>query len=419
MAEVQALRLTAGQARRTAIAAQGLGAPLPVHPTTVPNRGHLGRVMDRISLLQIDSVNVVARAHYLPLFARLGVYPVELLVDAAWPTRRSGRLLLEAWAHEASLVPMEQEPLLRWRKQKSVDGPWSSAAKLRAEHPRFLDDVLAVVRDAGPMSAGDVEKVLDAPGRGRSGWWEWSTTKIACEYLFAIGAIGTASRRGFERVYDLSERIVPGAIAALRTPDEHDAKRALIALSARSHGIGTVSDLADYYRIPNADARWAAQELVEEGTLLPVAVQGWREVAYLHREAKMPRKVGGRALLCPFDPLIFERDRTERLFGFHYRIEIYTPAHKRVHGYYVFPFLVDDVLAARFDLKADRATGRLLVQAAWYEDDGAGTVLPGELAEAAAVELRRMADWLGLPEVIFQPRGNLAGEMTAAANLRR
>ncbi|MET3803530.1 uncharacterized protein YcaQ [Nakamurella sp. UYEF19] len=400
--------LSAAQARRIAIAAQGLAAPLGPEPATV-NRGHLRRMLDRLGLLQIDSVNVLARAHYLPLFARLGDYPVELLQGAAWPARARDRTLLETWAHEASLVPIELEPLLRWRQEKLVDGPFASAARLRAEHPGFLDRVLGVVRDEGPLSAGDIEKVLEAPGKGKPGWWGWSTTKTASEYLFATGAIGTSYRRGFERVYDLMDRILPAAIASLPTPPEADAKRALVELSARSHGIGTAGDLADYYRIRNDDAKVALQELAEEGVVTPVRVQGWRDVAYLHRDARVPRRVSGRALLCPFDPLIWERARTERLFGFHYRIEIYTPAAKRVHGYYVFPLLVDDELVGRFDLKADRAAGQLLVQASWYEP---GTN-PGAVAEAAAAELRRMARWLGLDEVVIRPQGNLCGELAA------
>jgi hypothetical protein len=402
-------QLTAAQARRTAIAAQGLSAALPLQPPAY-HRGHLRRAVDRIGLLQIDSVNVVARAHYLPLFARLGDYPVDLLTTAAWPRRAGDRTLLETWAHVASLVPIEIQPLLRWRQAKFRDGPWSSAAKLRADHPGFLERVLGVVADAGPVSAGEIEKVLAAPGKGRPGWWEWSTTKTACEYLFAIGAIGTSYRRGFERVYDLMERILPAPVAQAPTPAEPDAKRALMALSARSHGIGTAGDLADYYRIRNDEAKRALAELTEEGIVIPVTVQGWKETAYLHRDAKLPRKVGGRALLCPFDPLIWERARTERMFDFHYRIEIYTPLERRVYGYYVFPLLVDDQLVGRFDLKADRATGRLLVQASWCEP---GRV-PGAVAESAIVELDRMARWLGLAEVAIMPRGNLHAELVAA-----
>ena len=331
--------MSAAQARRTAIAAQGLAAPLPAEPANY-NRGHLRRTVERLGLLQMDSVNVLARAHFLPLFARLGEYPVELLSGAAWPSRAADRLLLETWAHEASLIPIERQPLLRWRQRKLIDGPWSSAKRLRAEHPGFLEDVLKIVRDAGPLSAGEVEKLLEAPGRGKPGWWGWSTTKTACEYLFAIGAIGTSSRRGFERVYDVMDRILPVTVAAAPTPDEFEAKRTLVALAAGAHGIGTVGDLADYYRIRNDETKRALADLTEEGIVIPVQVEGWREVAYLHRDARLPRKVTGRALLCPFDPLIWERPRTERLFDFRYRIEIYTPAEKRIHGYYVFPLLV-------------------------------------------------------------------------------
>lgn len=402
--------ITAAQARRTAIAAQGLSSPLP--PTAgVVNRGHLRRAVDRLGVLQIDSVNVVARAHFLPLFARLGEYPVDLLTGAAWPDRAADRTLLETWAHEASLIPIELQPLLRWRQESFVDGPWSSAATLRTEHPGFCERVLAVVRAQGPLSAGDIEKVLEAPGKGNPGWWRWSPTKTATEYLFAIGAIGTSYRRGFERVYDLTERIVPAAVAAVPTPSEADAKRALIARSAKSHGIGTAADLADYYRIRNDDAKKALAELIEEGTVIPVRVRGWREVAYLHKDARMPRQVTGRALLCPFDPLIWERARTERLFDFRYRIEIYTPSEKRTYGYYVFPLLVGEALVGRFDLKADRATGRLLVQASWSEP---GTE-PLQVAGAAAVELHRMARWLKLEEVTVMPRGNLHPALALAA----
>jgi uncharacterized protein YcaQ len=407
------LEITAAQARRAAIAAQGLSSALP-EAVGVLNRGHLRRMVERLGLLQIDSVNVLARAHFLPLFARLGEYPVNLVSNSAWPARPADRTLLETWAHEASLVPIERQPLLRWRQEKFVDGPWSSAARLRADHPGFLERVLAVVRDEGPLSAGDIEKVLEAPGRGTPGWWAWSTTKTASEYLFAIGAISTSHRRGFERVYDLTERILPAAVAATPTPPEADAKRALLALSARSHGIGTAGDLADYYRIRNDDAKRALAELAEEGTVIPVRVRGWRDLAYLHKDARIPRKVSGRALLCPFDPLIWERARTERLFGFHYRIEIYTPQPKRVYGYYVFPLLVGDRLVGRFDLKADRANGRLLVQAAWSEP---GTE-PEQVAQDAAVELLRMARWLGLDEVIIMPRGNLHPVLAAVTSLR-
>src|SRR6478609_4980796 len=402
---VAAAELTAGQARRIAIAAQQLATPLPpVGAGDRPiNRGHLNRLLQAIGLLQIDSVNVLARAHLLPIFSRLGSYPYALLEGAAWPRRSADRLLLEAWAHVASLVPIGIEPLLRWRQERFAAESWPRVDALRRDHPGFLDTVLAVIDEQGPMSAGDIEKALEAPGRGTSGWWEWSITKTTCEYLFAIGAIGVAYRRGFERCYDLMDRVLPAAILGRPTPSEADAKRQLIALAARHHGIGTASDLADYYRIKLASARVALADLVEEGELIPVRVQGWTEDGYLHRDARTPRRVAGAALLCPFDPLIWERARTERLFGFHYRIEIYTPLAKRQFGYYVFPLLLGEHLVGRFDLKADRLGSRLLVQASWLEE-GADPVLT---ADAAAIELSRMARWLSLTDIVVMPRGNL------------
>jgi uncharacterized protein YcaQ len=406
LAEKPILELTAGQARRVAIGAQQLAGPVgPISNGSERkiNRGHLNRLLQSIGLLQIDSVNVLARAHLLPIFSRLGPYPLSLLDGAAWPTRPGDRLLIEAWAHVASLVPVEIEPLLRWRQEKFATEPWPRVDRMRLEHPGFLDGVLGVIGELGPSSAGDIEKALEAPGRGVSGWWEWSVTKTACEYLFAVGAIGVATRRGFERQYDLMERVLPVEVAAMPTPTEADAKRELMALAARHHGIGTLTDLSDYYRIKNVSARIALAELVEEGELIPVKVQGWSNIGYLHRSARIPRRVSGAALLCPFDPLVWERARTERLFDFHYRIEIYTPQPKRQYGYYVFPLLVGEQLVGRFDLKADRLGGRLLVQASWSED-GAD---PSAAADAAAVELTRMAGWLGLDDIVVMPRGDL------------
>ncbi len=398
--------VTAGQARRIAIAAQQLAGPVrPLAGSAgrAVNRGHLNRLLESIGLLQIDSVNVLARAHLLPIFSRLGSYPYSLIEGAAWPRRSGDRLLLEAWAHVASLVPVGTEPLLRWRQARFAAEPWPRVDAVRRDHPGFLDTVLAVIEDRGPSSAGDIEQALEAPGRGISGWWEWSITKTACEYLFAIGAIGVAYRRGFERCYDLMDRVLPQWVTATPTPEVADAKRASLALAARAHGIGTAADLADYYRIKLTAARPALAELVEEGEVVPVSVRGWKEVAYLHRDARIPRKVTGAALLCPFDPLIWERARTERLFDFHYRIEIYTPQEKRQFGYYVFPLLVGEELVGRFDLKADRLGSRLLVQASWLEPGADAAVA----ADAAAVELVRMADWLGLAEVVVMGRGDL------------
>jgi len=394
--------LTVGQARRIAIAAQQLASP-PRPAGSPVNRGHLRRLLSSIGLLQIDSVNVLARAHYLPVFARLGGYPKSLLDGAAWPARPQDRLLMETWAHVASMVPVTTEPLLRWRRRRG-EVPWLK------EHSAFAADVLDVVRERGALSAGQIEKVLAAPGRGRAGWWEWSQTKHACELLFAEGALGTSHRRGFERCYDLLERVVPPSVLAEPTPCEADAKRALVELSARHHGIGTVRDLADYYRLPVAATKSALLDLQEDGAVTKVAVRGWREPAYLHRDARQPRRVSGSALLCPFDPLIWERSRTERLFGVRYRIEIYTPAAKRVHGYYVFLLLVGETISGRFDLKADRGAGRLLVQAAWNESG----VDPSTTVDAAVGQLRSMAAWLGLGEVVAADRGDLAAPLRRA-----
>ena len=404
--------LSADQARRIAIAAQRLAAPAAPR---VVHRGHLRRLVDDIGILQIDSVNVLARAHLLPVFSRLGPYPTSVLEGAAWPVHRRDRMLIESWAHMASLIPVEREPLLRWRQRRyEAYGVWGQVKRLQAEHPGFLDVVRDTIADLGPSSAGDVEKALEAPGRGVAGWWEWSVTKVACEHLFATGVIGVAGRRGFERIYDLTERVLPPSVLAVPTPAEADAQRELVALAARAHGIGTVADLADYHRMGSAETRRALADLVEDGRVLPVTVRGWEQPAFLHARARVPRAVGGSALLSPFDPLVWRRERTERIFGMHYRIEIYTPAAKRVYGYYVLPFLVGDRLVGRFDLKADRAAGRLLVQAAWLEP-GAD---PAATAVAAAAELGRLAAWLGLGEVMVAPRGTLAHALSRHSPIR-
>jgi uncharacterized protein len=418
--------LTPGQACRIAISAQQLGAPPRASDAPSINRGHLMRLVRSIGLLQIDSVNVLARAHLLPIFSRLGPYPVSVLDGAAWPRSSRDRLLVEAWAHVASLIPLSVQPLVRWRQQQFATEPWGRVDTLRRNHPGFLDTVLAVIAEQGPSSAGDIEKALEAPGRETSGWWEWSITKTACEYLFAVGAIGVAYRRGFERCYDLIERVLPPEILATPTPAVSDAKRALLALAARSHGIGTVADLADYYRVSVRSARTALAELVEDGEVTQVRVRGWKEPAFLHKDARIPRRVNGSALLCPFDPLIWARERTERLFGTRYRIEIYVPAAQRQYGYYVLPLLVGERIVGRFDLKADRATGRLLVQASWSEQgsghsteqDSERQPDPAAAADAAAVELARMAGWLGLEETVVLPRGDLWRTLAARPGMR-
>ncbi|WP_207461392.1 crosslink repair DNA glycosylase YcaQ family protein [Azospirillum sp. SYSU D00513] len=394
------LDLSPAQARRIALAAQGFGKPRPDGPV---NRGHLARVLARTNLLQIDSVSVLVRAHYMPLFSRLGAYPAELLESAAWGARRS---LFEYWAHEASLLPLELHPLLRWRMDRAARGQgiYGRLARIAAERPDFVEGALRLVAERGPVSAKEIEG-----SRGSGSWWGWSDAKCALEYLFWAGRITTRTRRGFERLYDLPERVIPPAVLALPTPDEAEAHRRLLALAAQAHGIATAGDLRDYFRLDAEDVKPRIAELVEDGTLIPAAVRGWKAPAYLHRDARLPRRADAAALLSPFDPLVWERSRTERLFDFHYRLEIYTPAEKRQHGYYVLPFLLGDRPVARVDLKAERAAGTLHALATHAEPHA-----PAHTAEALAAELRAMAGWLGLERIRVGDRGDLAARLGAA-----
>jgi uncharacterized protein YcaQ len=399
MTDRPAERLSAAQARRVALSAQGFCDP---RPGGVPDRRALRRVLARTGLFQIDSVNVLARAHYLPLFSRLGPYPTALLERAAYTRPRE---LFEYWGHEASLLPVDAHPLLRWRMAEAHEGAWGGMRRIASQRPGFVADVLAEVRHSGPVSAGEIEELhgnAGSQGRKAGPWWDWSHVKRALEYLFWAGEVTTASRRGFERLYDLPERVLPAAVLAAPTPDRAEAQRRLVMRAARSLGVADLRDLRDYYRLSLADATARVGELVEDGRLLPVAVQGWRRQAYLHPQAQIPRWVRARALLSPFDPVVWERNRCERLFGFRYRIEIYVPAGQRVHGYYVLPFLLGDRLVARVDLKADRTGGRLLVQSA-HAEPGA----PAETGEELRAELESMARWLGLEAVVASGRGDL------------
>jgi uncharacterized protein len=386
-------RLSAAEARRIALAAQGFADGRPAQPG-----GHaLRRVLKQVGLLQIDSVNVLARGHYLTLFGRLGPYPLELVDKAAW---YAPRRLFEYWGHEASLLPVATQPLLRWRMQRAHDDAWGSMRRVAQERPDLVERVLAEVGERGPMAASEMEEVGSRRGEP---WWSWSDTKRAFEFLFWSGLITSARRRNFERLYDLTERVLPPAVVSAPTPAPDDAQRELVRIAARSLGVAAERDLRDYFRLPLADTRARVAELVEAGELAPVAVEGWSTPAYLWHQTSVPRKVAGRALIGPFDSLIWERSRVERLFGFRYRIEIYVPAPKRVHGYYVLPFLLGDRLVGRVDLKADRAAGELRVRAAHGEPD-----LPAESPTALAGELRAMASWLGLDRVSVERRGNLA-----------
>jgi uncharacterized protein YcaQ len=401
--------LTEGAARRIAVAAQGF-ADRPVGAE--PNRRTLQRVLNRVRLFQLDSVNVAVRAHYMPLYSRIGPYPPALLDDAAWShSLRRPRLLMEYWAHEASLIPVEDWPLMRWR-MKHYEERWAPhLRKLTKKAPGLIDDVLAVVKDLGPVGAGRIEKELGA-GRPRvaGGWWNRSDVKHSCEFLFAVGELTTGTRQSFQRMYDLPERVIPPAVLNAPPMSTEEASRVLMLRAAESHGIGTELDLRDYYRLRPPFSHLALVELVDAGLLEQVEVRGWTRPAYLHPSAKIPRKNAGRALLCPFDPLIWFRERTERIFNFHYRIEIYTPEPKRIHGYYVFPFLLDGELVARVDLKADRPAGALRVQSAFAEPDVDTSRVVAELAE----ELRMMATWLELDSVLVADRGDLATPLAAA-----
>jgi uncharacterized protein YcaQ len=401
-------QLSQAQARRLAISAQGLSgsasAPRRSAAAAAVDRRHVRRVLDHTGLFQIDSVNVLARAHYLPAYSRLGPYDPAVIDRMAYKHRE----LFEYWGHEAALMPVDLQPLFRWRMKRAEAGigTWRHVAQLAAERPGYIEQVYDEVVARGPVSAG---QVADDTARSTENWgWNWSPAKIALEYLFWCGRITTSSRRNFERLYDVPDRVLPRRVLDMPTPDDHTAHRELLMIAARCHGIGTATDLADYFRLKNPQARPRIAELVEDGRLVTVSVDGWRDVAYVLPGTAIPRKADGAALLVPFDPLIWERDRTERLFGFRYRIEIYVPAPKRVHGYYVLPFLLGDRLVARVDLKSDRDAGVLRVQAAWAEPDA-----PAHTATALASELRLMAEWLALSGVVVVDRGDLAPALAA------
>ncbi|ACG76947.1 conserved hypothetical protein [Phenylobacterium zucineum HLK1] len=393
--------LTAGEARRIALAAQGFGA----RPDGEVGRRQLVKLVDRLGVVQIDSVNVVSRTHYLPAFSRLGAYPRELLEEIAWGRKKA---LFEYWAHEASLLPLGAQPLFRWRMADAREGvgTWKGIARFLRERRDFVDAVLDEIRSRGPMSASE----LEMGHKGQGGWWGWSEAKRALEGLFWAGELTTATRRGtFERVYGLPETVLPKAVREAPTPPREAAQRELLRIAARAMGIATARDLRDYFRMGVEDSRARLADLVEAGDLVPVTVKGWREQAYLDPAARRPRKVQAHALLSPFDNLIWFRDRTERMFGVKVRLEIYTPAEKRTHGYYVLPFLEGDAITARVDLKADRKAGELIVQAS-HAEPWASDRTAARLAE----ELGTMAAWLGLGRVRVARRGDLAAALEDA-----
>lgn len=397
MSSAAPVRLTKAHARRIALAAQGFAEPRPA-PGQATMR-HLQRVIDRVGVVQIDSVNVLVRSHYLPFFSRLGPYDRSLLERAR---DRAPRRLVEYWAHEASLIPPQTWPLLDFRMQRALSDAWGGMQRVAREHPELVGAVLDEVVQRGPLTSRQVEAALehDLP-RERDQWgWNWSLVKAALEHLFWSGQISSAGRTTqFERRYAALDRVLPRPVAEVAVdpasrPAHDVAFRELMMIAARAHGVGTEQCLRDYFRLRPEQARPALESLVAEGALLPATIEGWRRPAYLHPEARRPRGVHAQALLSPFDSLIWQRDRTAALFGFDYRLEIYVPSHLRVHGYYVLPFVYGEHLVARCDLKADRTAGVLRVHAVHWEPDA-----PPEAKAALADELEQMAAWLGLADV--------------------
>jgi uncharacterized protein YcaQ len=394
--------LTTLQARRIALAAQGFTD----RPHSEPTMRTLERTLSRTGVLQVDSVNVLQRAHYMPLYSRMGAYDVDLLRRAS---QRRPRRVVEYWAHVQAFMPVDLWPVMQHRmaSYRAQRGKWGFTAD-----PELEPGVLAAVRERGPVTARHLEEEFSEGPRAKEHWgWNWSQARKVLDYLFMVGDVAIAGRTPqFEVLYDVPERVLPAAVLAAPTPSKADADLELVRRAARSHGVASLRCLADYYRMPVVDTKAAVDALVEAGEVTPVTVPGWTRAAYLHRDARLPRRVGARALLSPFDPVVWERSRAETLFGFSYRIEIYVPADKRVHGYYVLPFLLGDRIVARVDLKADRATGRLLVRGA-YAEPGA----PPETAEELVAELDRLRGWLGLEEIVVEERGDLAAVLAAVA----
>ncbi len=395
----EAPTLSRAQARRVALVAQGFRDPRH----TVPTMRTFNRTLARTAVLQIDSVNVLERAHYMPLFSRMGPYDRDLLRRAS---EQAPRRIVEYWAHVAAFMPVDLWPHMRHRMRayRERGHEWSAIR----HRPELVGSLLAEVRERGPSTPRDLD---DGLPRAKEHWgWNWSDTKKTLEYLFAAGELAVAGRnQHFERLYDLPERVVPREHLDAPEPTVEEASAELLRRAAVAHGVGTERCLRDYFRMRPEPARTALGQLVESGELLPVRIEGWARPAYLHRDAALPRRVHARALLSPFDPLVWERDRTEHLFDFRYRIEIYVPEAKRVHGYYVLPFLLGDRIVARVDLKADRRTRTLRVHGA-YAEPGA----PEETADELAEELRDLADWLDLDLIEVAEKGDLAGELAVA-----
>jgi uncharacterized protein YcaQ len=392
--------LSRAQARRIALVAQGFRDPRH----TTPTMRTFSRTLARTAVLQVDSVNVLQRAHYMPLFSRMGPYDVELLRRAS---ETKPRRMVEYWAHVQAFMPVELWPVMQHRMEhyRPRRHKWGGEAVA----PDLEQSLLAQIRERGASTARQLD---DGMPRSKDNWgWNWSVTRKALDFMFIVGDLAISARNSaFECVYDLPERVLPPHVLAMPTPPPEEAHRELVRRAAAAHGVGTEQDLRDYFRMSVAHAKPAIASLVEDGELLPVTVEGSKRQAYLHRDARLPRRVDARALLSPFDPLVWERARTEHLFGFRYRIEIYVPAPKREYGYYVLPFLLGDRIVARVDLKADRkangGAGELLVQASYAEEHA-----PPETAAELAEELRDLARWLGLAGIVVRDRGDLAGSL--------
>jgi hypothetical protein len=386
-------RLTIDRARRLALAAQGFADSAPGGRVDVR---HFRRVLSRVGVIQLDSVNVISRAHYLPFFSRLGAYDREALDGWLW---RSGELF-EYWVHEASLTAVDRWPYVAYRMRQAH--PWKSIERISDEQPGFVEKVLDEVRQSGPLKVGEL-----SDGGTRTGpWWGYGPGKMALEWLFVRGEITIADRPNFTRLYDLTARVIPQEVREWEA-DPVTARRHLLRDAVRHHGVGSVADLADYHRIKATHARPLLAELAAAGEIVEVEVEGWPGPVYADPNISIPRAVNGSALLSPFDPVVWFRSRAERLFGFRYRIEIYVPKEKRVHGYYVLPFLLDGQLVGRVDLKADRSAGRLIVQGAFAEEGQDR----GRVGSALATQLQLIAAWQGLNEIELRRNGDLAAHI--------
>ena len=382
------------EAKRIALHAQGLNTPRPEGSVGIDQ---LNSVVEQIGLVQLDSVNAVVRSHYMPFYSRLGPYELGLVEEMAFERRQQ----FEYWAHAASLLPIDMHPLFRYRMRSALPG--TRVTRLMDRRPGYLKAILDEVTERGSISVSD----LTDPGKRTGPWWGYNDGKIALEWHFLNGIITTSKRSNFTRFYDLTERVIPRRVLRAPNVSEEDAHRKLLTVAARCHGVGTAKDLADYFRIPPYVAENYLNDLVEGKLLGRIKVENWREPAYIHPDVDLPAEAHGCALLSPFDSLVWERSRIQRLFGFKYRIEIYVPERMRQYGYYVMPFLMGDNLVARVDLKADRGSGRLLVRGAFLEQSFDSGLVAAELAS----ELHLMACWLGLGKVVVGRRGNLADQL--------